>query len=190
MDNSSSQPDYFWVITEKGRVVRSDKVPEDEPAPSHLPDPCTEGEEMANCFYQRDDAYSFRDELTDAFPTFFLDKTAPQIFNPDAEASDDSTAGKKQQRRNYSQEEFQRITRKRAFEYYDVFWRAFTKLRPKDQCEIYLKMVQFGFAKAPNLRPVDEEQLQREKDSKKAEVAEAIRQGITPADDNFEEEDE
>ena len=51
-------------------------------------------------------------------------------------------------------------------------------------------MAAFGFAKAPSLKPMDDEALKRKHDRKQAEVADAIRQGLPQPDTNFEEEDD
>ena len=186
MDSHSTTPINLFVITDKGRVVRSDKLKNSDVVLPSLPDLDYEGGERDNGFITRDEAYEYRDTLTDAYPTLFLDKTMPEVF---AEEDPDPLQGKSP-RRNFSLEEFQKMARHAAFKYNDMFWKAFTKLRPKDKCEIYLKMVQFGFPKAPTIKPLNEEGLERKKQAKKEETAEAIRNGIPQSDNDFEEEDE
>ena len=198
--NPVTQHQRTWVILGDGRVVRKDKVKKDIVIPDSFPDPDFEGERRRNHFSDREEAYVFRDSLTDAFPTSFLDQSMPDAVAPmpddkTEDVADDSPESLidptfRAQRRNFSQEEFQKLTRKKAFQYYDVFWQAFLKLKPKDQCDVYMKMARYGFAQAPNLKPMDEEQRQKQEDRKTAEVADAIRQGLPQLDDDFEEEDD
>lgn len=196
-----------WYITGKGRVSRYDKVRQTESVPDDFPNPekvdapfyDKENATVENGFYSKEEAEDFRDKLVEAYPSYFLFDSAPNLF-PDAAPEDeedpdepvqlDKEAKKKEpKRRNYSQEEFQRLTRAKAFEYYNVFWTAFTKLKPKDQCDVYMKMIKFGFAPAPTLKPLDEEGAQKQKDKKQKETEDAIHSGI-PTDTDFEEEDE
>lgn len=41
------------------------------------------------------------------------------------------------------------------------FWANLAELKPKDFCEVYLKMMQYGFAKVPDERPIGEDERQR-----------------------------
>lgn len=41
------------------------------------------------------------------------------------------------------------------------FWANLGELKPKDFCEIYLKMMAYGFAKVPDERPIGEDERQR-----------------------------
>lgn len=41
------------------------------------------------------------------------------------------------------------------------FWANLAELKPKDYCEIYLKMMSYGFAKVPDERPIGEDERQR-----------------------------
>ena len=36
----------------------------------------------------------------------------------------------------------------------DKFWADWNELKPKDRCELYLKMMPYGFAKVPEERPL------------------------------------
>ena len=203
---------YGWVIVTDGHVRRSDKVAESDYSPS-LPNPdyaeppyyqrveapmpygekgYENAEFSVNFFPEREGAYTFKEKLIDAYPTYFLAETNPELFaDPlDDEGVDNPSPKKEPRRRNFSQEEFQRLARVSVFKYYKVFWNAFTKLPPKSQCEIYLKMASFGFAKAPSLKPMDEEAQKRKQDRKQAEVADAIKQGLPQMDTNFEEDEE
>ena len=201
----ASDPNKRWYITGKGRVTRFDKVRGTESIPDSFPNPekvdapfyDKEDATVENGFYSKEEAEDFRDQLIDAYPSYFLFDSAPNLF-PDAAPEEDpdepvqldkGDKKKERNRRNFSQEEFQRLTRQKAFEYYNVFWTAFTKLKPKDQCDVYMKMIKFGFAQAPTLKPLDEEDLQKQKDKKQSEVEDAIRSGIA-TDTNFEEEDD
>ena len=41
------------------------------------------------------------------------------------------------------------------------FWENLAELKPKDFCEVYLKMMSYGFAKVPEERPIGEEERAR-----------------------------
>lgn len=43
----------------------------------------------------------------------------------------------------------------------DKFWKDWEELKPKDRCELYLKMMPYGFAKVPDERPIGEDERQR-----------------------------
>lgn len=43
----------------------------------------------------------------------------------------------------------------------DKFWENLAELKPKDFCEVYLKMMSYGFAKVPEERPIGEEERAR-----------------------------
>lgn len=43
----------------------------------------------------------------------------------------------------------------------DKFWDDWNELKPKDRCELYLKMMPYGFAKVPDERPIGEDERQR-----------------------------
>lgn len=63
------------------------------------------------------------------------------------------------------------------------FWAKLETLKPKDFCDTYLKMMQYGFAKVPDERPIGEEERQRlvlEETTRKATI---IGAGLPVADE-------
>ena len=64
----------------------------------------------------------------------------------------------------------------------DLFWKNLAELKPKDFCEIYLKILPYGFAKVPDERPIGEDERQRlilEETTRKATI---ISNGLPPTD--------
>lgn len=41
------------------------------------------------------------------------------------------------------------------------FWANLLELKPKDFCDVYLKMMPYGFSKVPDEKPLDEEGKQK-----------------------------
>jgi hypothetical protein len=46
-------------------------------------------------------------------------------------------------------------------EHSEEFWKNLKACKPKDFCDVYLKMMPYGFAKVPDEKPLDEEGKQR-----------------------------
>lgn len=68
----------------------------------------------------------------------------------------------------------------------DKFWDDWNELKPKDRCELYLKMMPYGFAKVPDERPIGEDERQRlilEETTRKATI---IGGGLPPQPDEEE----
>jgi len=69
-----------------------------------------------------------------------------------------------------------------------LFWDNLAQLKPKDFCEVYLKILPYGFSKVPDERPIGEEERQRlilEETTRKATI---IGMGITPTEEEAIEE--
>jgi hypothetical protein len=70
------------------------------------------------------------------------------------------------------------------------FWEQLQHCKPKEYCDIYLKMMQYGFAKVPDEKPLDDEGKQRlilEETTRKATL---ISGGLPEIEDtNYEEGD-
>lgn len=75
-------------------------------------------------------------------------------------------------------------------EHADEFWQKLKLCKPKDYCDVYLKMMPYGFAKVPDEKPLDEEGKQKlilEETTRKATI---ISGGLpeNTEDTNYEEE--
>lgn len=72
----------------------------------------------------------------------------------------------------------------------DQFWVNLASCKPKDFCDVFLKMMPYGFAKVPDEKPLDEEGKQRlilEETTRKATL---ISSGLPEIEDtNYEEGD-
>lgn len=173
----------YWVITNAGRVVRSDKTkPADvvaETLPYRLSDDTGADTGITNAFPTREDAYLCRDRIIDYYPAAFLPPVTPSAAEPQPQSNRDKPMSKE----NYSQEEFSRLTRRKLIENYDVFWDNFKKLKPKDACDVYMKMARYGFAVAPNLKPIDDEAKQRLEAYRREQTAATIADGLPPSFD-------
>ena len=171
----------YWVITNAGRVVRSDKTkPADavsETLPYKVSDDTAADIGITNAFPTREDAYLCRDCIIDYYPTAFLSSATPSS----AEPQPPSDHNKPMSKQNYSQEEFSRLTRRKLIENYDVFWDNFKKLKPKAACDVYMKMARYGFAVAPNLKPIDDEAKQRLEAYRREQTAATIADGLPPS---------
>lgn len=69
------------------------------------------------------------------------------------------------------------------------FWANMSLLKPKDYCDVFLKMMPYGFAKVPDERPMDDEtraKLLYEETTRKATL---ISGGIPTVDADYEEEE-
>lgn len=172
----------YWVITNAGKVVRSDKTkPADavsDTLPYKVPDDTGEDDGITNAFSTREDAYFCRDRIIDYNPTAFLATAKSSSDEPQPPSDHNNTMSKQ----NYSQEEFSRLTRRKLIENYDVFWDNFKKLKPKDACDVYMKMARYGFAVAPNLKPIDDEAKQRLEAYRREQTAATIADGLPQPD--------
>jgi hypothetical protein len=56
---------------------------------------------------------------------------------------------------------FREQIQRELLDHADAFWENLCKCKPKDFCDVYLKMMQYGFAKVPEEKPLDEEGKQR-----------------------------
>lgn len=72
----------------------------------------------------------------------------------------------------------------------DQFWDNLALCKPKDFCDVFLKMMPYGFAKVPDEKPLDDEGKQRlilEETTRKATL---ISSGLPEIEDtNYEEGD-
>lgn len=76
-------------------------------------------------------------------------------------------------------EEIQQALLDRASE----FWEQLQYCKPKEYCDVYLKMMQYGFSKVPDEKPLDDEGKQRlilEETTRKATL---ISGGLPEAED-------
>ncbi len=173
----------YWVITDAGKVVRRDKTkPADvvsETLHYRISDDTGADDIITNAFPTREDAYLCRDTIIDYYPAAFLSAAQHADAEPQPQPDHDTPMSKEQ----YSQEEFSRLTRRKLIENYDVFWDNFRKLKPKDACDVYMKMARYGFAVAPNLKPIDDEAKQRLEAYKREQTAAAIADGLPPSAD-------
>lgn len=168
----------YWVITNAGKVVRSDKTKPADAVSDTLPykvsDDTGADDGITNAFPTREDAYFCRDRIIDYNPTAFLATAKSSSDEPQPPSDHNNTMSKQ----NYSQEEFSRLTRRKLIENYDVFWDNFKKLKPKDACDVYMKMARYGFAVAPNLKPIDDEAKQRLEAYRREQTAATIADGL------------
>lgn len=180
----------YWVITDAGKVVRSDKTKPADAVSGTLPykvsdDTGADGG-ITNAFPTREDAYLCRDRIIDYYPAAFLPPATPSAAEPQPPSNHDKPMSKE----NYSQEEFSRLTRRKLIENYDVFWDNFKKLKPKDACDVYMKMARYGFAVAPNLKPIDDEAKQRLEAYRREQTAATIADGLPPSFDTADSSDD
>lgn len=177
---------HDWVITTAGKVVRRDKAkPSDTILPMVLDGlPADIGmENTENSFPTKEDAYYCRDSIVEYCPAAYLSEALPK-----QEAS-----GKEKQPRKadaYSQEEFSRITRRKLIENYDVFWANFKQLKPRDACDVYMRMARYGFSTAPQAKPIDEEAEQRRQALKREQTAATIADGLPDTDYDPDDDDD
>ena len=175
----------YWLITDAGKVVRSDKTkPADvvsETLPYRVSDDTGADIGITNAFPTKEDAYLCRDRIIDYCPTAFLLPATPSADEPQPPSDHDKPMSKQ----NYSQEEFSRLTRRKLIENYDVFWDNFKKLKPKDACDVYMKMARYGFAVAPNLKPIDDEAKQRLEAYRREQTAATIADGLPSFSDTI-----
>lgn len=178
-----------WVITSTGKIVRRDKAKPTDIIPLHVldsvPSEINEFENILNSFPTKESAYLCRDNIIELCPIAFLEGNLPKsVTHP---KSEQKVAIKPEK---YSQEEFNKITRQKLIENYDVFWTNFRNLRPKDACEIYLKMARYGFSTAPQAKPVDEEVEQRKQEFKRQQTAATIADGLLDTNYDPDEDDD
>ena len=134
---------------------------------------------FANSFEDKERAFYFRDELREHYPRIFLNEkqTEPKVAK--SKKAEKITQAQKDDFRSYLQ--------RQLIDNADMFWHNLSMLKPKDACDIYLKMMQYGFSRAPEERPLDAEgqaRLVLEETQRKATI---IAGGI-PIEDEFEEE--
>lgn len=160
-----------WVITTAGKIVRRDKAKPTDTIPSMVLEGLPEGigmENVANSFPTKEDAYYCRDTIVEHCPAAYLSQAAPK----------QTQERKSGQNEPYSQEEFCRITRRKLIENYDVFWANFQQLKPRDACDVYMKMARYGFSTAPQAKLPDDEAEQRRQALKREQTAAAIADGL------------
>ena len=171
---------HIWVITTRGKVVRRDKA-----KPGDVVEPEVYGH--SNSFPDKESAYSARDAIIDELPIAFLEnKIAKDDSSPEeTKATNSKTMPKKS---IPTQSEFRNLTRKKIQERIDSFWREWEKLKPKEKCDLYIKMLTYAYSAAPAEKPIDDETAKRIAESKEAATANRIRQGISAKDNSFEDE--
>jgi len=166
-----------WVITTAGKVVRRDKAKPTDTIPSMVLEGLPEGigmEDIANSFPTKEDAYYCRDTIVEHCPAAYLSQATPK-------QTQERKSGRNEP---YSQEEFSRITRRKLIENYDVFWANFQQLKPRDACDVYMKMARYGFSTAPQAKLPDDEAEQRRQALKREQTAAAIADGL-PDEEEF-----
>lgn len=60
-----------------------------------------------------------------------------------------------------SKDKFRETVQEQLMYHYRDFWDNLLKLKPKDFCDTYLKMLPYAFSKVPEEKPLDEEGKQR-----------------------------
>lgn len=93
-------------------------------------------------------------------------------------------------KKNTATENFRLNVRKQLQYNSAIFWEKLAGLPPKDFCDIYLKILPYGFAKMPDEKPLDEEGKQKlilEETTRKATI---ISGGLSEntEDTNYEED--
>lgn len=51
--------------------------------------------------------------------------------------------------------------KRQLIDHADEFWENMRQLKPKDFCDVYLKMMPYGFSRVPDERPIDDETKQK-----------------------------
>lgn len=164
-----------WVITTTGKVVRRDKAkPNDVIEEKYIFDT----DEYANSFLEKDEACSCLEQIIEAHPTAFL----PKDEQP-------KQSERMPRKKIVEQDEFRDLMRDELLKRMDEVWACWPKLSPRDKCDFYYKMMSFAYSKAPSEKVVDPaEAAARKADSKRAEAANRIAQGIDNIEDtDFEE---
>ena len=169
---------YFWVLTALGKPVRKDKIKASDEIPESLS--WHEGDnlmEAPNRFASKLEAINMRDNIISLSPNAFLPKSEPKKPGP------------KPRGKIVEQDEFREMMRSELMKRMDIFWQKWALLPPQAQCELYYKMFAYAYSKAPNEKVVDPATAAARKvDSKRAEAAERISQGLSAVEDNdFEE---
>ena len=62
---------------------------------------------------------------------------------------------------NAAADKFRDRIKLELLEHSEEFWKNLRLCKPKDFCDVYLKMMPYGFAKVPDEKPLDEEGKQR-----------------------------
>lgn len=62
---------------------------------------------------------------------------------------------------NAAADKFRDRIKLELLEHADEFWKNLALCKPKDFCDVYLKMMPYGFAKVPDEKPLDDEGKQR-----------------------------
>lgn len=168
-----------WIITSLGKIVRRDKAKPTDIIPLNVLDSISvkvdDLENIPNSFLTKEEARLCRDNIIEHCPAAFLDGNLPKSVTQPK-----NTVSFKPEK--YSQEEFNRITRQKLIENYDVFWANFQKLKPRDACDVYMKMARYGFSVAPAVKPLDEEAEQRKQAIKQQQTADTIAEGLPDID--------
>lgn len=69
----------------------------------------------------------------------------------------------------------------------DVFWQNMSQLKPKDFCDVYLKMLPYGFSKVPEEKPITEDERGRLILEEKTRRATIISGGLPTIEEEIEE---
>lgn len=62
---------------------------------------------------------------------------------------------------NAAADKFRDRIKLELLEHAEEFWKNLRLCKPKDFCDVYLKMMPYGFAKVPDEKPLDEEGKQK-----------------------------
>ena len=166
-----------WVITTKGKVVRRDKAKPTDEIPYEIYG-------HPNTFNTREDAYIGRDGIADKFPAAFLPSGDVEIHSQKETAILPEKNFATSKKAKFTQDEFRNLTRAAVIERYKIFWNEWDKLRPKEKCDLYVKMLSYAFATAPAEKPLDAAAIDKIEKKKEQDISDIISQGIPP---DFEE---
>lgn len=164
-----------WVITITGQIRRRDRLKPNDKVEDFIYK-CMDNDRdkdqmLKNSFETKEDAYFTRDEIIDYNPTAFLPEQKPS----------QQPNGKK---KDVSIDEFRSLTKQQVIQHLDIFWNDWLKLRPKDKCDVFIKVLSFAFPHAPAEKAPDEDEKQRVIDNKNAITTKLIESGLDDFDDD------
>lgn len=130
-----------WFISDRGKVLsydrRGDIVPLD----------CSPYG-FENLFDDKERCYYFRDKLEEEHPNVF--RVLPLVSSGDR-------SGKYKRVTEKGERKFRDDIKLSLMEKIGEFWADWSQLKPRDKCDIFLKMMRYGFPMVPDEAPLDEE---------------------------------
>lgn len=127
-----------WFISDRGKVLsydrRGDIVPLD----------CSPYG-FENLFDDKERCYYFRDKLEEEHPNIFVVRPIVSRGAPKKDISERALTN------------FRDNIKLSLMEKIGEFWADWSQLKPRDKCDIYLKMMRYGFPMVPDEAPLDEE---------------------------------